>query len=234
MVIEVNNIKSKDRVKNHGEVFTPKSIVNLMIEEPEILEKVNDITATFLEPSAGEGAFVTEILNRRMQLCNQISKDQKEFEFNCLVSLSTIYGIELLIDNLEILIDNMYSTFLRNYQKYISDNSYIINEKVLKSARVIIKTNMQQGDTLKYINSEGNPIIFSEWQVQKNKKVKRIEFTFESIVNGGEPLETVSQLAEQLDLFDMLDEENYSIESKKSEYKIVPFEDVYKELIVKL
>lgn len=230
----LRQVKSKTRIQNYGEVFTPKNIIDFMIEQPEIFEQIKDINSTFLEPSAGEGAFVTEILNQRMQLCNQISKDQKEFEFNCLVSLSTIYGIELLLDNLEILIDNMYSTFLRNYQKYISENGYIINEKVLKSAKVIIKTNMQQGDTLKYINSEGNPIIFSEWQVQKNKKVKRIEFTFESIVNGGEPLETVSQLAEQLDLFDMLDEENYSIESKKSEYKVVPFEDVYKELIVKL
>lgn len=50
-------IKSADRVKNLGEVFTPKKTVDFMLDQPEINEKVNDLTATFLEPSAGEGAF---------------------------------------------------------------------------------------------------------------------------------------------------------------------------------
>ena len=51
-------IKSKIRVKKHGEVFTPKSIVNLMLNQPEIQEKLNSLTSTFLEPTAGEGAFL--------------------------------------------------------------------------------------------------------------------------------------------------------------------------------
>lgn len=227
-------IKSKTRIQNYGEVFTPKNIVDFMLEQPEIFEKVKDISATFLEPSAGEGAFIVEIIRRRIEICNTISKTQKEFDFNCLLSLSTIYGIELLEDNMEMLIMNAYAIFSECYQKYAYDNNYIINSKVLKSARVIIQANMQQGDTLKYINSEGNPIIFSEWQVQKNKKVKRIEFTFESIVNDGKPLESVTPSVEQLDLFNLLDDETEKLSNKKIEYKIVNFEDVYKKQTIEL
>lgn len=227
-------IKSSHRVKNHGEVFTPKNIVNLILEQPEIFEKVKDISATFLEPSAGEGAFIVEIIRRRIEICNTISKTQKEFDFNCLLALSTIYGIELLEDNIEMLVMNSYAIFSECYQKYAYDNKYIINSKVLKSARVIIQANMQQGDTLKYINSEGNPIIFSEWQVQKNKKIKRIEFTFESIINDGKPLDSVTPSVEQLDLFNLLDDETEKSSNKKIEYKIVNFEDVYKKQTIEL
>lgn len=227
-------IKSSHRVKNHGEVFTPKNIVNLILEQPEIFEKVKDISATFLEPSAGEGAFIVEIIRKRIEICNKISETQKEFDFNCLLALSTIYGIELLEDNMEMLVMNAYSIFSECYHKYAYDNKYIINSKVLKSARVIIQANMQQGDTLKYINSEGNPIIFSEWQVQKNKKIKRIEFTFESIINNGKPLESVTPSVEQLDLFDLFDDETNQSSNKKIEYKIVNFEEVYKEETIEL
>ena len=48
-------IKSPDRVKDVGEVFTPRRIVELMLDQPEITAKINDLSATFLEPSAGEG-----------------------------------------------------------------------------------------------------------------------------------------------------------------------------------
>ena len=55
-------IKSDDRVKDIGEVFTPQRIVDLMLDQPEITARVNDLKTTFLEPSAGEGVFLVEIL----------------------------------------------------------------------------------------------------------------------------------------------------------------------------
>ena len=56
-------IKSSDRVKNIGEVFTPLKTVNLMLDQPEIKAKIEELTATFLEPAAGEGAFLVTLLN---------------------------------------------------------------------------------------------------------------------------------------------------------------------------
>lgn len=61
-------IKSNERVKNIGEVFTPKDTVDFMLNQPEVMAKINDLNATFLEPSAGEGAFLTG-KTRLLQTC---------------------------------------------------------------------------------------------------------------------------------------------------------------------
>ena len=66
-------IKSKLRVQKHGEVFTPKRIVNKMLDIPEIKEACENLTTTFLEPSAGEGAFLVEILERKLKMVSDIN-----------------------------------------------------------------------------------------------------------------------------------------------------------------
>lgn len=78
-------IKSADRVKDHGEVFTPRRIVNLMLDQPEITTKINDLHATFLEPSAGEGAFLVELLKRKLQVALKQSKSVRAFNENSLI-----------------------------------------------------------------------------------------------------------------------------------------------------
>ena len=104
-------IKSSDRVKSLGEVFTPKNIVKQMLDQPEVMEKVNDLTATILEPSAGEGAFLVEVLRRKMKVALSQSKSADEFDDKSLVALSTLYGIELMEDNVKMLVMNMFSQF---------------------------------------------------------------------------------------------------------------------------
>ena len=106
-----NLIKSPDRVKDHGEVFTPKRIVNLMLDQPEIQAKINDLTATFFEPSAGEGAFLVELLKRKLKVARDKSTSASTFNTKSLLALSTLYGIELLEDNVEMLVMNMITTF---------------------------------------------------------------------------------------------------------------------------
>ncbi|WP_288646156.1 hypothetical protein [uncultured Pediococcus sp.] len=64
-------IKSKDRVQDHGEVFTPKWMVKKMLSEPSIQEKLHDLHATFFEPSAGEAAFLKEILHQKLDYVDQ-------------------------------------------------------------------------------------------------------------------------------------------------------------------
>ena len=73
IVEDDNLIKSKDRVQHHGEVFTPKWMVKKMLAEPSIQEKLHDLHATFFEPSAGEGAFLKEILHQKLNYVDQIS-----------------------------------------------------------------------------------------------------------------------------------------------------------------
>lgn len=84
-------IKSADRVKNIGEVFTPKKTVDFMLDQPEVKAKVNSLTATFLEPSAGEGAFLVEILRRKLAYAKTQASDNQDLQNKFLQVLSTLF-----------------------------------------------------------------------------------------------------------------------------------------------
>lgn len=235
---EENLIKSSARVKDVGEVFTPKRIVDFMLNQPEIKEKVNDLSATFLEPSAGEGAFLVEILKCKLKVALKQSNSVKQFGDNCLLALSTLYGIELMEDNMEMLVMNMNDQFQNSYyhglRKLAPDKSEwkLADKKVLSSAKTIIRANMAQGNALTYLNSDNQPIVFSEWKVTGNKRgyswVQRTEYTFESIVEGAEtPLSASAEHYEQMDLDLFADEETQDNESKTKKYAPCRFVDVY-------
>ena len=220
-------IKSVDRVKDIGEVFTPQKAVNFMLDQPEIKEKVESLTATFLESSAGEGAFLVEILRRKMEYAKSQSKTNDELQKNFLLVLSTLYGIELMQDNVEMLVMNMNNTFRDVY--FTSIDHADQNNKILKSAQTIISANMAQGDALTRKTATGEPIIFSEWKPIGKNKVQRTEYTFDSIVEGGGPLGSVQHQYEQLDLF--TDDESEAEEQDVQHYLPVKWEDVYKRLV---
>lgn len=233
-------IKSADRVKDVGEVFTPKRIVDLMLDQPEISAKVNDLTATFLEPSAGEGAFLTEILTRKMQVALEGSTSVDNYEDRILLGLSSLYGIELMEDNYRMLRHNLYQTFAVNYLRGLKAKGQpeYGKPKVLKSAKTIIFANMVQGNTLTYKNVHDQPIVFSEWASYKQEGriwVKRTTQTFESIVEG-EQTDNGLVVPEdsQLDLFTDFDQDTNEVKSKDSylQYKPVQIVDVYKEELV--
>lgn len=232
---EKSLIKSNSRVKQHGEVFTPRWVVDKMLAQPEIQGALNSLTATFLEPAAGEGAFLTEILKRKLSLANKLSNNVNEYNDNVLIALMSLYGIELLEDNIEILVMNMYGTFFSEYVKVMSDYGTKINKHVIMSAKIIISANMVQGDTLKRINDLGQPIIFSEWnllpQKRKVQKVQRTEYTLDSILEDGDPVSSsLNHGYEELDLFSDFDELLDTNEKKNYRYIPVKITDVYLEL----
>lgn len=199
-------IKSDDRVKDIGEVFTPQRIVDLMLDQPEITARVNDLKTTFLEPSAGEGVFLVEILKRKMKVALEQSKNITKFEDNSLLALSSLYGIELMEDNVEMLVMNMLQEFISDYLSGIHaiNPDAKQNEKIIKSAKVIIRANMAQGDAL-----TDDPIIFSEWETfSKNGRlyVQRKEQTFKSIVAGEDIVNSMAaSQQEEMDLFSSYD-----------------------------
>lgn len=219
-------IKSADRVKDIGEVFTPQKTVDFMLDQPEIKAKVNSLTATFLEPSAGEGAFLTEILKRKLNYAKKISKTADEMQKNFLIALSSLYGIELMEDNVEMLVMNMVNVFRDVYFNTFEHTEQ--NQRVLKSANVIIAANMAQGNALTRKTDTGEPIIFSEWASVGKDKVQRTEYTFDAIIEGEGPTGTVQNQYEQLDLFAQENDEQEQMPVRH--YLPVKWEDIYRQL----
>jgi N-6 DNA Methylase len=236
-------IKSKKRVQNHGEVFTPKRIVKKMLDLPHIRQACQNLTSTFLEPGAGEGAFLVEVLNKKMKMVlKNYGNDLTQYENYSLLALSTLYGVELLEDNAQKCVMNMHQVYYEAYQQQAIVHGAKMKNKVLDSAKLIISKNIAQGNFLTKSSASGNPIVFSEWQPvnlrtnTKTIKVQRTEYTLEDIIEGvkkadGEP-SIHSEKVKQLDLFDLFNNEEIPvIEAKRMRYIPVKITDVYKEVM---
>lgn len=241
-LIEEKIIKSKLRVQKHGEVFTPQSIVKKMLDVPGIREACESLTTTFLEPAAGEGAFLIAILRRKLKMvANIYSDDLVKYENYSLLALTTLYGIELLEDNAQTCVINMFQVYYEFYQEQAVKYEGKMKHKVLDSAKVIISNNIAQGNFLTRLSASGTPIIFSEWtpikldKKTKHIRVERTEYTLDEIFGGKEKsfgeaaAENVKD--EQLSIFDYIDEmeETLQKERKSMKYVLVKISDVYKE-----
>jgi hypothetical protein len=236
-------IKSKRRVQKHGEVFTPKWMVDKMLDVPGVKEACNSVTATFLEPAVGEGTFLIEILKRKLKVVSKKHcSSMTEYENYSLLALSSLYGIELLEDNAHICIMNIFKTFLDYYIEVSKKLEKPINNKVLASAKVIISSNIRQGNFLTRLAPNGESIRFSEWRVtsdlsKKPKviKVDRTEYTLDEIYGKQEKeigsTSNRSNLNKQLTIFDFMnqDKNESQDEQEVSKYITVKIVDVYKE-----
>lgn len=228
-----NLIKSADRVKNHGEVFTPQRIVKLMLDQPEITAKINDLQATFLEPAAGEGAFLVALLKRKLAVALRQSSNAHQYGVHSLMALASLYGIELLEDNVEALVMNLNDTFRDTYRAQVKQAyGQQPSNRILKSAQVIIRANIAQGDALTQTTSTGEPIIFSEWQPVQGRKndVQRTEYTLAAIMDGSGPTGSVQGASQQLDLFADFDDLAAPQPTVKSvQYAVCQWDEIYQE-----
>ncbi|WP_444684688.1 N-6 DNA methylase [Alkalicoccus luteus] len=236
-------VKCKTRVQKHGEVFTPKRIVNRMLDIPEIKKACENLTTTFLEPSAGEGAFLVAILERKLKMVSEkYNNDLVQFENYSLLALTTLYGIELLEDNAQTCVMNMFQKYYDHYKEQIHYHKGKMNQKVLDSAKRIISLNIGNGNFLTRKAVDGKPLVFSEWEIinlrknNKNIKVQRTEYTLDEIYEdtqkeNGKTLRKPQNESEQIDLFSFFHEEIETQEEVEKEMRYIPVKiiDVYKE-----
>lgn len=159
-----------------------------MVSLPGLNESIVQYSTTVLEPSAGEGAFLINILERRLQLlAEKFPEDLEKFENYALLAVSTLYGVELLEDNVKKCAINLFVTFNDFYKSFASKLNKSPQKNVLDSAMTIIALNIVQGDFLKRTKSDSTQIVFSEWKPLKLKKntkhikVERTEYTLQDI-----------------------------------------------------
>nr|BAL53715.1 type III restriction system methylase [uncultured Gammaproteobacteria bacterium] len=209
------NVRSKQRVTDYGEVFTPKPIVNAMLDL--VKEETERIDSRFLEPACGTGNFLVEILNRKLRVVEvRYAKSQLEYERYAILAVSSIYGIDILEDNAEECRRRLFETFDAAYTRLFKTKA---KEPCRDAVRYILKRNIVHGDalTLKTVGANPQPIVFSEWALVNGALLKRRDFAFHDLVSYS--------AMRELPLFSDLGEESFIPEPVK-EYPPVHFLEV--------
>lgn len=191
-----NQVKSKQRVKDHGEVFTPDFIVNDMLDL--VKNETERIESRFLEPACGDGNFLAPILERKLEVVKKKYKSsQIEFERNTLLAVSSIYGVELLPDNVSACIERLYKIVDDIYSKLYKEKC---NVNFRKSLRFVLSRNILQGNALDLKTSDGKEyIVFSEWSLANGSSIKRRDFEYRELADFDPKTPTLFSLREVSD-----------------------------------
>jgi hypothetical protein len=177
----MSQVKSKKRVADHGEVFTNEREVKAMLDL--VKQETERIDSRFLEPACGDGNFLVEILRRKLEVVtHRYKKNQLEYERYAVIAVSSIYGIDLLLDNVEECRNRLFTIFEEQYQKLFNDE---IKKECLASIRFILSKNIIQGDalTLNKVDS-AEPIVFSEWSAVNGSMIKRRDYTLANLLQA--------------------------------------------------
>lgn len=175
-------IRSRERVKAHGEVFTPRHMVNQMLDlvKPELETGPNFVDTTFFEPAAGDGNFLLAILQRKLDAIKR-RYEPESWPAESLFALASIYGVELLEDNHAAAQSGLLEAFTAFHEA--NGTAHNPRTNLWRAARFIIESNILQGNTLTSLRTDGTPIEFSWWNRIPNARamVQREPFTLESL-----------------------------------------------------
>jgi len=164
----MSQIKSKQRVADHGEVFTPAWLVDAMLDL--VKDETERIDSRFLEPACGSGNFLVRILQRKLAAVEaKFGKSDFEKRHYALLALMCTYGIELLADNIAECRANMLEILAGYLQIDAADELY-------RAAAYVLSQNIVHGDALKMRTHDDQAITFAEWGYLGKGKFQRRDF----------------------------------------------------------
>ena len=169
-------IKSKRRVADHGEVFTPPWMVEAMLNL--VKDETERIDSRFLEPACGSGNFLVQVLRRKLAAV-QIKYGKSDFERRhyALLALMCIYGIELLVDN----IAECRANLLEIFADYLNLDG---SNDLYRAAFYVLSQNLVHGDALTMRAYDGQPITFAEWGYLGRGKFQRRDFRLDVLTGS--------------------------------------------------
>jgi SAM-dependent methyltransferase len=173
-------VVSKQRVADHGEVLTGRREVNAMLDL--VKSETERIDSRFLEPACGTGNFLAAILERKLRVVEaRYGTSQLDFERYAILALSSVYGIDILEDNVRQCRQRLFGIFDLNYLRLFKGKS---NDDCRESVRYILERNIIHGDalSLKTVGDKATPIIFSEWSPVDGSMLKRRDFSFHGLL----------------------------------------------------
>lgn len=182
-------VKSKQRVADHGEVFTPEWMVEAMLDL--VKGETERIDSRFLEPACGSGNFLVKILQRKLAAV-ELKYGKSDFERRnySLLALMCLYGIELLPDNIAECRANLLEIFASYLNLQPSDDLY-------RAASYVLSQNLVHGDAMKMLGHDGSSILFAEWGYLGKGKFQRRDFRLDCLT-GSSAYSTEDSLFAQL------------------------------------
>ena len=170
-------VKSKQRVADHGEVFTPDWMVEAMLDL--VKGESERIDSRFLEPACGSGNFLVRVLSRKlMTVTHKYGKSDFEQRHYALLGLMCLYGIELLRDNVAACRQNMLEIF----DAYLGLGA---DDDLHKAAEYVLSQNIVHGDAMTMLDSEESSITFAEWGYLGKGRFQRRDFRFDTLTQMG-------------------------------------------------
>lgn len=172
--------KSKQRVADHGEVFTADREVKAMCDL--VKQETERIESRFLEPACGNGNFLAEVLSRKLAVVkSRYGKSPADYEKYSVLAITSIYGVELLQDNAAECRERLFALW---DEAYTANNRQAADEQCREAVRFILEKNILCGDALTLRQADGSPIIFAEWSFVTGNQIKRRDFALDELLNG--------------------------------------------------
>lgn len=178
-------VKSRERVADHGEVFTAEREVNAMLDL--VKQETERIDSRFLEPACGDGNFLAEILRRKLAAVKaRYRRSAADYEKYAVMAVTSIYGVDILQDNVEACRARLFAIW---DEAYAANCKRECREECRDAVRFILERNILCGNalTLKRVNAEGKdtqaPIVFSEWAFTGRSSVKRSDYRLDVLMN---------------------------------------------------
>ena len=203
MADEERQIKSKERVRTRGEVFTAAREVNAMLDL--VKDETENIDATFLEPACGTGNFLDEVLRRKLAVCQKrYGKSAADYEKFSFLACTTLYGVDIMADNVERCRERLFETWEASFGAShrtvaVSATGVVtgaprsdFHGRVSAAVKKVFEKNILLGNALsmKRVDEKQNdldePIVFTEWKFALGDKLKREEYRFDVLLEGGE------------------------------------------------
>ena len=187
-------VKSRERVQKHGEVFTAPREVNAMLDL--VKNETERLDSRFLEPACGDGNFLVEIQRRKLAVAHSNylkHQSQLQYEKDAILAISSIYGIDILPDNAQECRVRLLEIFKEHYQSLFPKS---FKPECLTSAEFLLSKNIILGDALTYrrIDNPGGWIIICEWSMLPSGMMNRRDYEFSYLVGDSSADDLFSDL----------------------------------------
>ena len=175
-------VKSRQRVADHGEVFTAEREVKAMCDL--VKQETERIESRFLEPACGNGNFLAEVLTRKLAVVkSRYGKSPFDYERYSVLAMTSLYGVDILEDNAEECRQRLFDIWDKEYTANAKSQA---NEQCREAVRFILHKNILCGDALTMLQTDGSPIVFAEWSLVTGNQMKRRDFALDELLNGHE------------------------------------------------